>query len=204
MGVTSAFLNVPQSSRKQDLPLRPLTNFLALAEVNANGKDDSSTRKNSTYNSGCLLPISLLVRVRNTCHPRSSHSQIKFHQCVRRAPSTTPYQIPLARHFRGPRPSPVIKGALLAPTPSSDHYHDRPPPKPAFPAPNSSYVDNAGHAVTKLFDINVSGLKRISPRYGGFYYLYISMSSSPAISKHESVPVPLPPSSSHSRTATMT
>ncbi|KAG2055801.1 hypothetical protein BDR06DRAFT_1006640 [Suillus hirtellus] len=50
MGViTSAFLNVPESSRKQaaGLPLRPLTNLLVLAEVNANGNDDSSTRKSS-------------------------------------------------------------------------------------------------------------------------------------------------------------
>lgn len=176
-----------------------MTSFLALAEANSN--DDSYTRKlSSKFNLqlGLFIAYIFACRAGNTYHPRSSHSQIKFHQCMRRAPSTTPYQIPLARHFRGPRPSPVIEGALLAPTPSYDHHHDRPPPTPAFPSSNSSYIDNAGHAVTKLFNINVSGLKRISPRYGGFYCLYISMSSSPGIPKHEPVPVPLPPSSSHS------
>ncbi|KAG2105540.1 uncharacterized protein F5147DRAFT_761958 [Suillus discolor] len=58
-------------------------NFSAFAN------DDLSTQKapmikisvNSTYNSSCSLPISLLTR-----HPYSSSYPVKFYQCMRRAP----------------------------------------------------------------------------------------------------------------------
>ncbi|KAG1842132.1 hypothetical protein C8R48DRAFT_838004, partial [Suillus tomentosus] len=127
---------------------------------------------NSTYDSSCSLPISLL-----TCwHPCSSGSQVKFHQWMRYcgvSPQASPHLTSLVRHLRSPRPSPAVEGAPFVPTPSYGH-HRRSLPKPLF-LPHihpTTTPESDRHHVTELFSTNVSGLNRIPP----------------GISKHEPAP----------------
>ncbi|KAG1795678.1 uncharacterized protein HD556DRAFT_1307364 [Suillus plorans] len=54
------------------------------------------------------------------------------------------------------------------------------------------HADNAGQTATELFNIDVSGLNRIFPRYGG---LYCSYQRRQVLQEHD--PAPVPPPSHH-------
>ncbi|KAG1788375.1 uncharacterized protein HD556DRAFT_866304 [Suillus plorans] len=138
----------------------------------------------SIYNLGHSLPF-LLVQVSATC----AYLSQEFYQCIH----PPPHQTPLVRSSLLASSS-VIEGAVLAPTPSYDHNCLL--PKLAR-LPSTKFIirfptDNARHAVTELFNTDISGLN----------HSYLSASSSLCIQKHEPAPIP-PSSSSYSRTPTM-